>query len=76
MNLHILKDIEALSRTFADWLIIYIKDVLSKQERFTIALSGGSTPKKLYQLLASDHYKKQIAWDRLHFFWGTDTDKQ
>jgi 6-phosphogluconolactonase len=72
MNLHISKDIEALSRSFADWLVIYIKEVLSKQDRFTIALSGGSTPKKLYQLLTSDTYKDQIAWKKLHFFWGDE----
>lgn len=72
MNLHISKDIDALSQSFADWLVTYIKEVLSKQDRFAIALSGGSTPKKLYQLLASDNYKNQIAWERLHFFWGDE----
>ena len=72
MNLHISKDIEALSQSFADWLVLYIKEVLSKQDRFTIALSGGSTPKKLYQLLTSDNYKKKIAWEQLHFFWGDE----
>lgn len=72
MNLHISKDIGALSQSFADWLVMYIKEVLSKQDRFTIALSGGSTPKKLYQLLTSDNYKKKIAWERLHFFWGDE----
>jgi 6-phosphogluconolactonase len=72
MNPYISKDIEALSKSFADWLVTYIKEVLSKQDRFTIALSGGSTPKKLYQLLTSDNYKEQIAWERLHFFWGDE----
>jgi 6-phosphogluconolactonase len=72
MNLHISKDMEALSRSFADWLVIYIKEVLSKQDRFTFALSGGSTPKKLYQLLTADTYRKQIAWEQLHFFWGDE----
>jgi 6-phosphogluconolactonase len=72
MNLHISKDMDALSRSFADWLVIYVKEVLSKQDRFTIALSGGSTPKKLYQVLTSDTYKEQIAWEQLHFFWGDE----
>ena len=72
MNQHISKDIDTLSNYFADWLILYIKEVLSKQDRFTIALSGGSTPKKLYQLLASDKYKNQIHWERVHFFWGDE----
>ncbi len=72
MSLHISKDIEALSKSFAEWLISYIKESLSKQDRFTIALAGGNTPKKLYRLLASDEYKKLIPWERLHFFWGDE----
>ena len=66
------KDIDELSSQFAQWLVSYIKEVLSKQDRFTIALSGGGTPKKLYQLLASDEYKNQIDWTNIHFFWGDE----
>lgn len=72
MNMHISKDLEALSHSFADWLVSYVSAVLTRQERFTIALSGGSTPKKLYQLLASDQYQNKIAWEKLHFFWGDE----
>ncbi len=66
------KDSNELSIQFADWLVQYITDVLQNQDRFTIALSGGSTPKKLYQLLASVPYKNQIDWPSLHFFWGDE----
>jgi len=72
MSLHVLKDIEELSVYTADWLVDYIKEVLSKQNRFSIVLSGGSTPKKLYKLLATDKYKTQIDWQRLHVFWGDE----
>src|SRR5688572_9652275 len=66
------KDGNELSRKFADWLVDYIDEVLSKSERFTIALSGGSTPRKLYQLLVTPAYKDRIDWSRLHFFWGDE----
>jgi 6-phosphogluconolactonase/glucosamine-6-phosphate isomerase/deaminase len=72
MKMTISKDIDELSSQFAQWLVAYINEVLSKQDRFTIALSGGNTPKKLYHLLASDNYKKQIDWAKLHFFWGDE----
>ena len=72
MNLKISKDIESLSHDFAKWLIACIKDVLSKQDRFTIALAGGNTPRRLYQLLASDEYRDQVDWKRIHFFWGDE----
>ena len=40
--------------------------------RFTIALAGGSTPKSLYQLLASDAYKNRIDWTRVFFFFSDE----
>jgi 6-phosphogluconolactonase len=72
MNLKVSKDIESLSHYFADWLVNYINEVLSKQDRFTIALAGGNTPRKLYQLLASNDYKEKVDWKRMHFFWGDE----
>ncbi len=72
MKAFIAKNIDELSEKFADWLVDYADEVLKKQDRFTIALSGGSTPKKLYQLLASDKYKSKIDWSKLHFFWGDE----
>jgi 6-phosphogluconolactonase len=41
------------------------------KEKFTIALSGGSTPKLIFQLLADD-YKTKINWNKIHLFWGDE----
>lgn len=72
MQAVISKNSDELSEKFAEWLVDYIAEVLKNQDRFTIALSGGSTPKKLYKLLASDKYKSEIDWSKLHFFWGDE----
>ena len=40
--------------------------------RFTVALSGGSTPKTLYSLLASPEYRGRVDWPRVHLFWGDE----
>ena len=72
MQLNISQNIEELNWQFAEWIISYANDVLQKQGRFTIALSGGSTPKKLYQLLATDEFKNKIDWTKLHVFWGDE----
>lgn len=72
MQLNVTKNIDDLSQQFADWIVGYIKKVLKTKNRFTIVLSGGNTPKKLYQLLASDKYKNKIEWSKLHFFWGDE----
>ncbi len=40
--------------------------------RFTVALSGGGTPKVLYGLLAAPPYAGQVPWERVHLFWGDE----
>lgn len=72
MELHIFKDNDELSVAFAEWLVEYIAEVLRKQDRFTIALSGGSTPQKLNKLLATSPYRGKIEWSKLHIFWGDE----
>ncbi|MEO5564369.1 MAG: 6-phosphogluconolactonase [Chitinophagaceae bacterium] len=72
MKLHVSHDPDESNSIVAGWMISYIKEVLTKHNRFTISLSGGSTPKKLYQLLASDSYKNKINWKQIHVFWGDE----
>jgi len=72
MNLNVSTDTEEMSKRVAEWMIQYIKETLKKQDRFTIVLSGGNTPKKLYQLLSSPSYIDRIDWKKLHFFWGDE----
>ena len=45
---------------------------IAESERFTVSLSGGSTPKRLFQLLASDAFRSQIDWQKIHFFFGDE----
>jgi hypothetical protein len=54
----------------AKWIADDIAATLKRQDRFTIALSGGSTPKLLHEILAAAPYKDQIDWSKLHIFWG------
>src|SRR4029079_6931630 len=72
MSVIISKNIEELSQQVAEWMVDYIHKTLQLQDRFTIALSGGSTPKKLHLLLASDQFKNKIDWQKLHVFWGDE----
>ena len=72
MNLIIKKNSDELSIDFAVWMADYIEKKLQQQSRFTIVLAGGNTPKKLYQLLATEEFKNKIDWSKLHFFWGDE----
>ncbi len=72
MEIHISKDTTTLNHDLAKYIHDYIHTVLKQKERFTFVLSGGSTPKNLYQLLSAEPYKSSIPWQKIHFFWGDE----
>jgi 6-phosphogluconolactonase len=72
MPLHVYKDSEELSEAAAKWIADTIAETLKGKDRFTIALSGGSTPERLHKILAAAPYKEQIDWQKLHVFWGDE----
>jgi 6-phosphogluconolactonase len=59
----------ALAKAAADRVIARIA---SNTGRILICLTGGSSPKQLYQLLATDAYRSRIPWDRVHWFIGDE----
>src|ERR1700710_842709 len=69
-GIHILKDSEAVAREAAERLIVACGE--SRSERIAICLSGGSTPKVLYGLLAGPDYATRVPWERVHWFFGDD----
>ena len=68
-GLEVLADPDALARHVADWLL---GAALEKSGAFAIALSGGSTPRRLYELLAGPDYRAKFPWARTHWFWGDE----
>ena len=71
-ELHVLPTVEGLAQAAALFIFELARERIQAQERFTIALSGGSTPRRLYQILASPEYAQRIAWDRWHVFWSDE----
>jgi 6-phosphogluconolactonase len=68
-ELIVLPDAEALAHHVAEWLIA---DANATEGPFAIALSGGSTPRRLYQLLAQRPYRDALPWARVHWFLGDE----
>jgi 6-phosphogluconolactonase len=56
----------------ADMIVVKAHEAIAQRERFNLALSGGSSPKKLYELLASDKYRNRIEWNKVFFFFGDE----
>jgi 6-phosphogluconolactonase len=62
-------DFERLAHRVAQW----VTDLAcATPGNFAIALSGGSTPKRLYQLFAASPLREAMPWKRIHLFWGDD----
>jgi len=64
---HILKNNEAVAEAFAEFL----QKEIAKVDKIDIALSGGSTPKVLFDILAKK-YADKIDWKKVHFYWGDE----
>lgn len=72
MTLQIAPSREELMILAADRLVAEAQTAIAQRGRWTIALSGGSTPKALFELLASPKYINQILWGRCFLFWGDE----
>ncbi len=73
-EIQILENSEELSRRAAEEFVRLAEEAAQAEGRFAVALSGGSTPKSLYSLLASetDSFRARLPWDKIHFFWGDE----
>jgi len=70
-EIRIFPDFAELSLGAARFFVFESRNALKKKEFFTVSLSGGTTPKKLFELLASD-FKKDVDWQKVHVFWGDE----
>lgn len=71
-NIVICRDGADLNRQAADEFIRLAHRAIESAGGFTVALSGGSTPKGLYELLALEGYKERVPWSRVHLFFGDE----
>jgi 6-phosphogluconolactonase len=72
MSFTIYSDTDTLSSEAAQYIVRIAQESISSHGRFFFALSGGSTPKKLYGLLAEEPYRSQIDWEHTDIFWSDE----
>ncbi|MFN7115295.1 MAG: 6-phosphogluconolactonase [Saprospiraceae bacterium] len=63
---------EALSIAAAERMINLANQFVQMQGRFTVSLSGGSTPERLFKLFAESPYRERMPWQNTYFFWGDE----
>jgi len=66
------ENLEKLSKNAADFIIGLINNTLKSQNFFTIALSGGNSPRLIYSLLAQKGFSSKVNWQKVFIFWGDD----
>ncbi len=70
--LEIFTDAEALSRGAAALFVHLAERAVATRGRFVVALSGGGTPRRSYELLAEPAFAARVAWPLVHVFWGDE----
>ncbi len=73
-KIEVVADADELSRRAAEEFVTLAEEAARERGRFTVALSGGSTPQHLYRLLTDNEkpFRAQVPWQKCHFFFGDE----
>jgi 6-phosphogluconolactonase len=73
-SIEILADKESLTRAAAAEVTARAASAVALRDVFTLVLSGGSTPRDLFALLAdpNESFRARLPWGKIHFFWGDE----
>ena len=68
----IFPDEESVAQAAAQLFVEQYKKSMARSDRFSVALSGGHTPLRTYELLSQEPFKSRIDWSHVHVFWGDE----
>jgi 6-phosphogluconolactonase len=72
LAVRVFETISELMAAAAGEVVRVAEEAVRERGRFTWVLSGGSTPRDLYTLLASPAYRDRLPWNAIHVFWGDE----
>jgi len=72
MQIRVFDDLDSLSHGAAEFFVLKAKESIRISSQFKVALSGGSTPKRLYELLSQEPYRDYIDWNAVFVFFGDE----
>lgn len=72
MKTNVFKTPDEIIYSLANYFVDCASQAIKKQDKFSVALSGGNSPKKLYELLASADFKNKIDWKKVYFFFSDE----
>jgi 6-phosphogluconolactonase len=71
-HVEVAESADALSHAVAELFVRVTTEALAERGRCAVALSGGSTPKAVHQVLAGEPFRSRVRWDQIDFFWGDE----
>ena len=71
-EISVLESLDAASHEAARFILLSVRESVLCTGRCTLALAGGGTPRRLYQLLASDEYREALPWEEITWFWSDE----
>jgi 6-phosphogluconolactonase len=71
-HLRVFDDPEEVARAAARRFVELAAEAAAARGTFSVALAGGTTPKRVYELLADEEFRERVAWPQVHFFFGDE----
>ena len=71
-GVHVFPDPAEVARGGARLFVDYAWQAIAKDGQFMVALSGGHTPRKMFEILASEEFRGQVDWGKVHVFWSDE----
>jgi 6-phosphogluconolactonase len=68
----VLADADALAAAATEHFVLAAEGAIADHARFVVALSGGSTPQRTFELLAREPFVSRVDWSRVHVLWGDE----
>jgi 6-phosphogluconolactonase len=68
----VLPDASALARAASERFVDAAERAIADHDGFIVALAGGSTPRRMYELLAREPLVSRVSWSRVHVVWGDE----
>ena len=68
-NIEVVSDAESLAHRSVEVFVADAEKAIEARNRFCVAISGGNTPKRFFELLSELPQSKALVWDRVHLFW-------
>jgi 6-phosphogluconolactonase len=71
-NVFVFDSPELVAEGAAERFIDFARESITQRGRFSVALAGGNTPRRVYELLASERFKGRVEWPKVHLFFGDE----